>query len=75
MSVLKNVMSGLKGLSKENRSKAMDMLRRFRMDGFEDRLPGGRIRTAQGRESRKGGCQLKHGAVIRALYKHRLTKL
>jgi len=40
MSVLKNVMAGLRGHSEENRSKAMDMLRRFRMDGFEDRLPG-----------------------------------
>ena len=40
MSVLKNVMAGLKGRSEENRAKAMDMLRRFRMDGYADRLPG-----------------------------------
>lgn len=40
MSVLKNVMAGLGRASEENRSKAVDMLRRFRMDGFEDRLPG-----------------------------------
>ena len=40
MSVLKNVMAGLKGKPDENRLKAMDMLARFRMDGYEDRLPG-----------------------------------
>lgn len=40
MSVLKNVMAGLKGPSDERRGKAMSMLKRFNMDGFEDRLPG-----------------------------------
>ena len=40
MSVLKNVMAGLGKATEENRSKAADMLRRFRMDGFENRLPG-----------------------------------
>ncbi len=40
MSVLKNVMAGLGRQTEENRCKAADMLRRFRMDGFEDRLPG-----------------------------------
>ena len=40
MSVLKNVMAGLGKPTDENREKAMDMLRRFRMDGYEDRLPG-----------------------------------
>ena len=40
MSVLRNVMAGLKGSKEENRSKALEMLRRFNMDGFEDRLPG-----------------------------------
>ena len=40
MSVMKNVMAGLKGSKEDNREKAMDMLRRFSMDGFEDRLPG-----------------------------------
>ena len=40
MSVLKNVMAGLGRPTEENRSKAADMLRRFRMDGFEDKLPG-----------------------------------
>lgn len=40
MSVMKNVMSGLGRATEENRDKAADMLRRFRMDGFEDRLPG-----------------------------------
>ena len=40
MSVLKNVMAGLKGKPEENRAKARNMLERFRMDGFEDRLPG-----------------------------------
>ena len=40
MSVLKNVMAGLGRATEENRSKAADMLRRFRMDGFEDKLPG-----------------------------------
>lgn len=40
MSVLKNVMAGLRGNKEENRAKAMEMLERFSMDGFEDRLPG-----------------------------------
>ncbi len=40
MSVIKNVMAGLGRPTEENRSKAADMLRRFRMDGYEERLPG-----------------------------------
>ncbi|MBR3201817.1 MAG: ATP-binding cassette domain-containing protein [Mogibacterium sp.] len=40
MSVLKNVMAGLGWATEEKQSMAMDMLRRFRMDGFEDKLPG-----------------------------------
>lgn len=40
MSVLKNVMAGLGRQTEENRSKAADMLRRFRMERFEDKLPG-----------------------------------
>lgn len=40
MTVLQNVMAGLKGNKTENVKKASDMLERFRMDGFEDRLPG-----------------------------------
>ncbi len=40
MSVLGNVTAGLKGNKEEKRAKAMDMLRRFNMDGFGDRLPG-----------------------------------
>lgn len=40
MSVLKNVMAGLKGPAEDNRAKASEMLARFRMDGYEDRLPG-----------------------------------
>lgn len=40
MSVMKNVMAGLGRATEENRDKSADMLRRFRMDGFEDRLPG-----------------------------------
>lgn len=40
MSVLKNVMAGLGKPTEEKRAKAMDMLRRFDMDGYEDRLPG-----------------------------------
>ena len=40
MSVIRNVMAGLKGTKEENLSKATDMLRRFRMDGYADRLPG-----------------------------------
>ena len=40
MSVLKNVMAGLGKTTDESRAKAADMLKRFRMDGFENRLPG-----------------------------------
>ena len=40
MTVLKNVMVGMKGRKDENRDWAADMLRRFRMDGYEDRFPG-----------------------------------
>ena len=40
MNVLKNVMAGLGRPTEENRQKAADMLKRFRMDGFEDKLPG-----------------------------------
>ena len=40
MSVLKNVMAGLRGPAEENRSRAMEMLDRFRMGGYENRLPG-----------------------------------
>ncbi len=40
MTVLKNVMAGLRGRSDDDRAAAMDMLRRFRMDEYADRLPG-----------------------------------
>lgn len=40
MSALKNVMAGLGKQTEESRERAADMLRRFGMDGFEDRLPG-----------------------------------
>ena len=40
MSVLKNVMAGLGRPDEEKRARAMDMLKRFRMDGLENRLPG-----------------------------------
>ena len=40
MSVLKNVMAGLGRATEENRSRAADMLKRFRLNGLEDRLPG-----------------------------------
>ena len=40
MTVIRNVMAGMKGSKEENREKAMDMLRRFRMDAYADRLPG-----------------------------------
>ena len=40
MSVMKNVLAGLGRPTEEKRSKAVDMLRRFRMDGYVDRLPG-----------------------------------
>ncbi|MBR2706931.1 MAG: ATP-binding cassette domain-containing protein [Mogibacterium sp.] len=40
MSVLRNVMAGLGRPDEEKRAKAMKMLRRFRMEGLENRLPG-----------------------------------
>ena len=40
MSVMKNVLAGLGKKTDENRAKAADMLKRFRMDGYENRLPG-----------------------------------
>ena len=40
MSVIRNVMAGLRGSKEENCIKAREMLKRFNMDGFEDRLPG-----------------------------------
>lgn len=40
MTVLKNVMAGLGRATEDNRGRARDMLRRFRLDGFEDKLPG-----------------------------------
>lgn len=40
MSVLKNVMAGLGRPTDKNRAKAMEMLCRFNMDGYADRLPG-----------------------------------
>ena len=40
MTVLKNVMAGLGRATEENRCKAMDMLKRFRMDSYSDKLPG-----------------------------------
>ena len=40
MNVLRNVMAGLGKPSDEKRARAVDMLKRFRMDGLEDRLPG-----------------------------------
>lgn len=40
MTVLKNVMAGMGRQTDENRAKAADMLRRLRMDGFEDKFPG-----------------------------------
>ncbi len=40
MSVLKNVMAGLGKPTEEKRAKAMEMLKRFRMEGLENRLPG-----------------------------------
>ena len=40
MTVLKNVMAGLKENSEEDRFKAMEMLKRFRMEEHADRLPG-----------------------------------
>ena len=40
MSVLKNVMAGLGRPDEEKRAKAMEMLKRFRMEGLENRLPG-----------------------------------
>ncbi|MBQ9272947.1 MAG: ATP-binding cassette domain-containing protein [Mogibacterium sp.] len=40
MTVMQNVMAGLKGSKAENTEKARKMLSRFSMQGFEDRLPG-----------------------------------
>lgn len=40
MTVLGNVTAGLRGRTAENREAAMDMLRRFGMEGYENRLPG-----------------------------------
>lgn len=40
MSVLENVMAGLKGRGEAQRSKAMDMLLRFRIEEYAGRLPG-----------------------------------
>lgn len=40
MSVLENVMAGLKGSREENRNKALAMLSRFDMDSYAERLPG-----------------------------------
>jgi len=40
MTVMQNVMAGLKGSKAENTEKAQKMLSRFGMQGFEDRLPG-----------------------------------
>ena len=41
MSVLKNVMAGLRGgASEENKTKAREMLARFNMEDFERKLPG-----------------------------------
>jgi len=40
MTVLQNVMAGLKGGKRENREIAMDMISRMRLDDLENRLPG-----------------------------------
>lgn len=40
MTVLQNVMVGLKGTKAENIAAAMEMLERFRMSEYRDRLPG-----------------------------------
>jgi len=40
MSVMENVMAGLKGSRQENRSKALEMLARFDMDAYAERIPG-----------------------------------
>ena len=40
MTVLQNVMAGLRGSKEDNAARATEMLARFRMDGFEKRLPG-----------------------------------
>ena len=40
MTVIQNVMAGLKGSTYENKARAEEMLGRFRMKGFENRLPG-----------------------------------
>lgn len=40
MTVIQNVMAGLKGNKEANREKAKDMLNRFSMGNYVDRLPG-----------------------------------
>ena len=40
MTVLQNVMAGLRGPKEENRTRALEMLERFRLKGLEGRLPG-----------------------------------
>lgn len=40
MTVMQNVMAGLKGSREENREKASAMLSRFGLDSYESRLPG-----------------------------------
>lgn len=40
MSVMKNVLAGIGRPTEENKAKAVDMLKRFSMDGYVDRLPG-----------------------------------
>ena len=40
MNVLKNVLAGLGRPTEENKEKAADMLSRFRMEGYESKLPG-----------------------------------
>lgn len=39
MTVMKNVMAGLRGSREENMARASEILRRFRMEGYEERLP------------------------------------
>ena len=40
MTVLQNVMAGIKGSKAQRREKASDMLRKFGLEGLEKRLPG-----------------------------------
>lgn len=40
MTVMQNVMAGLRGRSEENRNRVHDILRRFNMEKYESRLPG-----------------------------------